>query len=163
MQFIVQFYPAIATMLSMYFYKRDSPCMQSFYRRMTFSQSARKLFVLLTMLAMLIFNFCYLQSFGFSVALGASTLLCLSMFSFRITERGFFWLQGRLGIALVFTAMLTCAIKHPIWPLSMNLYLFTIGSVFYPSEDLMRQLRSPVSFSKFSANPATVLSGYYSR
>ena len=147
----LHFYPAIVTMLSMFFYRRDTPGMQKFYRRMTFSQSARKLFVSLLMLLMLSFNFCYLQGYGVNWALGVGTVLCLSMFSFRITERSIFWLQTRLGIGLGFIAMLTCVVEPAIWPLSMNLYIFSIGSVFYPSEELMRQLKSPENFSRYTA------------
>lgn len=138
--------------------------MQKFYRRMTFSLSARKLFVSLLMLLMLTFNFCYLQSHGVNWALGLSTILCLSMFSFRLTERSLFWLQARLGLGLAFIAMLTCVIEPAIWPLSMNLNIFSIGSVFYPSGNLMRQLKSPEVFSRYTAcADRTLIEGYYSR
>ena len=116
----LHFYPAIVTMLSIFFYRRDTPGMQKFYRRMTFSLSARKLFVSLLMLLMLSFNFCYLQGYGVNWALGVGTVLCLSMFSFRITERSIFWLQTRLGIGLGFIAMLTCVVEPAIWPLSVG-------------------------------------------
>lgn len=163
MQMYLHFYPAIVSLLSLYCYKRDNSWMQKFYRRMTFSLSARKLFVLMLMLLMLVFNFCYLQSFGLNLALGLASLLCVSMFSFRMSEKSIFWLQGRIGIGLTFAAMLTCVIKPQMWPLTMNLYIFTIGSIFYPSSNLMRQLKSPESFSKFASNPETLLTGYYSR
>lgn len=164
MQMFLHFYPAIVTMLSMFFYRHDSHGMQKFYRRMTFSLSARKLFISLLMLLMLSFNFCYLHSYGVNLALGAGTVLCLSMFSFRITERSIFWLHTRLGIGQGFIAMLTCVVEPSIWPLSMNLYIFSIGSVFYPSEELMRQLKSPEAFSKYAAcADGTLISGYYSR
>ena len=164
MQMFLHFYPATVTMLSMFFYRRDTPGMQKFYRRMTFSLSARKLFVSLLMLLMLSFNFCYLHSHGVNWALGAGTVLCLSMFSFRMTERSIFRLQTRLGIGLGFIAMLTCVIEPEIWPLSMNLYIFAIGSVFYPSENLMRQLTSPEVFSRYTAcADRTLIEGYYSR
>lgn len=159
----LHFYPAIVTILSMFFYRRGTPRMQKFYRRMTFSLSARKLFVSLMMLLMLTFNFCYLQSHGVNWALGLGTILCLSMFSFRITERSLFWLQARLGLGLGFIAMLTCVIEPAIWPLSMNLYIFSIGSVFYPSGNLIRQLRSPEVFSRYTAcADRTLIEGYYS-
>lgn len=164
MQMFLHFYPAIVTMLSMFFYRRDSPRMQKFYRRMTFSVSARKLFVSLLMMLMLSFNFFYLQSHGVNLALGLGTVLCLSMFSFRMTERSLFRLQERLGLGLAFITMLTCVVEPALWPLSMNLYIFSLGSVFYPSEKLMRQLKSPEAFSRYSACPdSSLITGYYSR
>ena len=159
----LHFYPAIMATLSLYLYRRDSPLMQKFYRRMTFSISARKLFVLGLLMLMLLFNFCYLQSYGISWALGIASLLCLSMFSFRMTERSLYWLQQRVSIGIAMLAMLTCVIKSSMWPLAMNLYVFTLGSVFYPSARLMRQLKSPATFSKLCANPETLIKGYYSR
>lgn len=163
MQFIVHFYPAILTMLSMYCYRRDSTRMQRFYRRMTFSVSARKLFVLSMMLLSLSFNFCYLQSYGADMPLALATVLCFSMFSFRISERGIYRLQNRFGTILVFVAILTCVVAPRVWPLSMNLFIFMAGSMFYPSAYLMRQLEEPASFSRIAAHPATLISGYYSR
>lgn len=163
MQMFLHFYPAILTMLSMYCYRRDSPRMQKFYRRMALSMSARKLYVLAMLLLSLSFNFCYLQSFGADIALGISSVICFAMFSFRISEKGFYRLHSRSGIALMFVAMLACVIKPDIWPLSMNLFIFTIASMFYPSERLVRQLHSPETFSRYAANPATFIPGYYSR
>lgn len=131
---------------------------------MAFSLSARKLFVLLLMLLMLSFNFCYLHSYGVNWALGLGTILCLSMFSIRMTERSLFWLQTRLGLGLGFIAMLTCVVEPSIWPLSMNLYIFFIGSVFYPSNGLMRRLMLPVIFSRYAAcADRTLINDYYSR
>lgn len=150
-------------MLSMYCYRRDCSWMQKFYRRMTFSISARKLFVLTLLMLTLIFNFLYLQAYGVSWIVGAGSMLCLVMFSFRLAERGFFWLQKRLGIGIAFIAMLSCVILPDIWPLSLNLYIFTIGSVFYPSRLLIRKLEDPEIFTKLVSNPATVIEGYYSR
>lgn len=163
MQMFLHFYPAIVATLSLYCYRRDSPWMQKFYRRMTFSVSARKLFVLALLMLMLLFNFCYLQSYGISWPLGIASLLCLSMFSFRITERSFLWLHQRLSMGFAMLAMLTCVVEPRIWSLAMNLYIFTAGSLFYPSESLMRQLKSPETFSKLCASPETLVKGYYSR
>lgn len=163
MQMFLHFYPAIVTLLSMYCYRRDNSWMQKFYRRMTFSVSARKLFVLGLLMLMLLFNFSYLQSYGVSWPLGIASLLCLSMFSFRMSEKGLVWLQERLHLGIAFVAMLTCVIEPRIWPLSMNLYIFAIGSVFYPSQKLMRQMKSPATFSMMAANPETLIKGYYSR
>lgn len=160
---LLHFYPAIVSTLSLYFYRRDSPIMQRFYRRMTFSLSARKLFVLALMMLMLCFNFCYLQSYGISWSLGIASLLCVSMFSFRMSEKSMVWLQERLHIGIAFIAMLTCVIEPRMWPLVMNLYLFTIGSIFYPSHKMIRQLSSPETFSKLASNPETLIRGYYSR
>lgn len=159
----LHFYPAIVATLSLYCYRRDSPRMQKFYRRMTFSVSARKLFVLALLMLMLLFNFCYLQSYGVSWPLGIASLLCLSMFSFRMSEKGLVWLQERLHIGIAFVAMLICVVEPRIWPLSMNLYIFAIGSVFYPSRKMMRQLSSPDTFTKIVSNLETLIKGYYSR
>ena len=163
MQLFLHFYPAVMTMLSLYFYRRDSCRMQNFYRRMALSISTRKFFVLILMLISLSFNFCFLQSYGVNAALGISSILCFAMLSFRMSERGIYWLQNRLGLSMIFAAMLICVVKPDIWPLSMNLFIFTVGSMFYPSAKLMRQLESPESFSRFAAHPATVIEGYYSR
>jgi hypothetical protein len=162
MQMFLHFYPAILTMLSMYCYRRDSCWMQKFYRRMTFSVSARKLFILLMMLLSLSFNFCYLQSYGADWFLALASLLCLSMFSFRISERGIYRLHERISTGLTFVVMLTCVVEPRIWPLSMNLFIFMAGSMFYPSEELIRRLEEPDFFSKIAACPASLISGYYS-
>lgn len=162
MQMLIHFYPAIVTLVSMYCYKRDNTLMQKFYRRMTFSLSARKLFVLVLMLLMLCFNFCYLHTFGLNFALGIASIFTLSLFSFRLTERNLYRLQSRIGIGMAFIVMLACVVKPAMWPLSLNLYIFAIGSMFYPSRKMMWQLESPKPFTKHAVHPATLIEGYYS-
>lgn len=163
MQLLIQFYPAIATTVAMFFYKRDNHRMQSFYRRMALSLSARKLFVSLLMIAMLIYNFCYLQANGMNVALWIGTILCISMFSFRLAEKSLYVLQNRIYLAVAVIPMLVCVVQPGLLPISVNLYFVFMGSLFYPSRKLRNRLDNPETFTKFCANRDAAIKYYYSR
>ena len=163
MQLLIQFYPAIATTVAMFFYKRDNRRMQSFYRRMALSLSARKLFVSLLMIAMLIYNFCYLQANGMNVALWIGTILCISMFSFRLAEKSLYVLQNRIYLAVAVIPMLVCVVQPGLLPISVNLYFIFIGSLFYPSRKLRDRLDNPETFTRFCANQDAAIKDYYSR
>lgn len=163
MQLLIQFYPAIATTVAMFFYKRDNRRMQSFYRRMALSLSARKLFVSLLMIAMLIYNFCYLQANGMNVALWIGTVLCISMFSFRLAEKSLYVLQNRIYLAVAVIPMLVCVVQPGLLPISVNLYFIFMGSLFYPSRKLRNRLDNPETFTRFCANRDAAIKDYYSR
>ena len=160
----LHFYPAVITMLSLYFYRRDSCRMQKFYRRMAFSIASRKFFVLMLMLLFPFIQFLlsqviWCQHGSWNIH---NLLLCYALFP---DERAWHLpaAQPHRSVADIRRHAYFCVIIPDIWPLSMNLFIFTIGSIFYPSVKLIRQLESPECFSRFAAHPATVIGGYYSR
>lgn len=163
MQLLIHFYPAIAATLSLYFYKRDSLRMQTFYRRMATYHSARALFVLLTMLAMLIFNFSFLQCFGISIVMLICTIITYSLLWFRFAESVLYHLQYRIVLAFIFPFTLSCVIFPNLWPLSMNLYLLMIAALFYPSRKLRNILEDPARFTIYIAMQRLVIPDYYAK
>lgn len=164
MQTLIYFYPAIITMLGQFFYKRDSARMQQFYRRMAVSRSARRLFTLGLLMLMLIANFLYLQIFGVDRMFCVATILCGVMFSFRTSERLINRLHKPEVLGLAFAVMIACVIIPSVWPVSMCLYILTVGSFFYPSKRMIRRLASPKHFSKLASSPDTsIIKDYYSR
>lgn len=163
MQYFIHFYPAIVAMLSLLFYKRDGQRMQQFYRRMTFSESARKFFVLVLMLIMLSFNFCFLSVNGMTIPLAIGSVLCVSMFSFRLTERSLYWLHDRMAIGLAMLAALVCVALPHYWPLSFNLFVCMVASIFYPSRLIRTQLKQPDYFTGKVVQSQPIIDMYYSR
>ena len=164
MQYLIYFYPAITSLVGAYCYKRDSRRMQKFYRRMSLSYSARRLFANGLLLLMLIFNFWYLHAFGVDKMFCIATVMCGVMFSFRTAERVIYRLQTAEGLALAFTAMLACVVIPHIWPVAMCIYILTVGSFFYPSKKLMSKLSSPKQFTELAvSSDNAVIEDYYSR
>lgn len=164
MQMLIYFYPAIISLVGRFCYKRDSERMQKFYRRMSLSYSARRLFANTLLMLMLIFNFWYLHVFGVDKVFCIATVLCGVLFSFSTAERIIYRLQTAGGLFLAFTAMLACVVIPQTWPIAMCLYILTVGSFFYPSKKLMRRLASPKSFTELAASSdRAVIEDYYSR
>ncbi len=163
MQFLIQFYPAIITTLSLYFYKRDSKWMQLFYRRMTFSYNFRKLFVLSLLFLLLSFNFCYLNAYGTGFGFYGATLIWMGLFFFEHTERFLFRIQERHVLGMLLLAKLIFACNGQTWPIAMNIYVLIVGSIFYPAKALFKKLSSPQDFSRMASSKETIIKEYYSR
>ena len=163
MQFLIQFYPAIISTLSLYFYKRDSRWMQLFYRRMTFSYNFRKLFVLSLLFLLLGFNFLYLNTYGTSLGFYSATAICMGLFFFELTEKVFFQIQKRHILGMVMFAALISGCNGEFWPMAMNLYVVIIGSIFYPAEALLKRIADPSEFTRLAANGCPIIKDYYSR
>ena len=163
MQFLIQFYPAIVSTLSLYFYKRDSRWMQLFYRRMTFSYNFRKLFVLSLLFLLLGFNFLYLNTYGTSLGFYGATAICMGLFFFNLTEKVFFQIQKRHILGMVMFAALISGCNSEFWPMAMNLYVVIIGSIFYPAEALLKRIADPSEFTRLAANGFPIIKDYYSR
>lgn len=167
MHTLIYLYPAVIAVTGVHLYKRDTPSMQKFYNRMTFSCATRIFFVYSLLMLMLGFNFWYLCLFGADRPFWIATALCGVTFSFRTVERLFRLLQTRGGLSLVFADMVACAVIPEIWPVSACLFILTVGSFFYPSKKLMDRLASAEYFSKLAfssdSHDAPIIKDYYSR
>ena len=76
-----------------YHRKKSKPSMTKFYLRMAFSHNFRKCYRLVLLSALLMFHFYHLSLFKLPLELAPSSVVCLLLFSHRISERVFRFLQ----------------------------------------------------------------------
>lgn len=70
-----------------YHRKKSRPSMTKFYLRMAFSHNFRKCYRLVLLSALLMFHFYHLSLFKLPLELAPSSVVCLLLFSHRISER----------------------------------------------------------------------------
>ena len=86
-----------------YHRKKSKPSMTKFYLRMAFSHNFRKCYRLVLLSTLLMFHFYHLSLFKLPLELAPSSVVCLLLFSHRISERVFRFLQQErtlLGVAV---------------------------------------------------------------
>lgn len=138
LQLIKFVYPFILLALFFWLYRKDYKIMRRFYRRMTISISARKLYILTTLCALLFINWCCCTTApNYAVIMGAFITVCF--FFYRVADRILHRLHesNRLTLITFMLAMVCLAIPYMN---SIFHVLFTIGvaSTFYPSERVLR-------------------------
>ena len=92
-----------------YHRKKSRPSMTKFYLRMAFSHNFRKCYRLVLLSALLMFHFYHLSLFKLPLELAPSSVVCLLLFSHRISERVLRFLQNErtlLGVVLFSIAYL---------------------------------------------------------
>ena len=72
-------------------------------------------------------------------------------------------LQNRVGLSIAIIPMLVCVVEPSMLPMSLNLYLLFLGSLFYPSRSLRQRLDNPETFTKLCSKRDSILKDYYSR
>ena len=72
-----------------YHRKKSKPSMTKFYLRMAFSHNFRKCYRLVLLSTLLMFHFYHLSLFKLPLELAPSSVVCLLLFSHRISERVF--------------------------------------------------------------------------
>lgn len=161
MRYILPLFPLVLTAAMMHFYRRDTPRMQRFYRRMATSKTARELFLQLTLLAMLLFNLVYVLSFEPDFGVTLATMVCIAMVTFRRAERVMFSLHSTRNFAIASTIVAACVIVQQLWPVAMNIFIVVIASMFYPSKTVIQSILDPKKFSNMANRTSSIIKGYY--
>lgn len=142
-----------------FLYKGRHPAMLQFYLRMTWSRSFRRCYSLGMLATLMVFHFYHLNVFGNVYELALSSLVCLSLYSHRNTERAFDFLQHERRIfwaAMVATALLF--VPHTL-PLGITVATVVFGAVFYPSQ--VARNTSPGKLEDYLEFPQSIVDTYY--
>lgn len=99
--------------------------MTKFYLRMAFSHNFRKCYRLVLLSALLMFHFYHLSLFKLPLELAPSSVVCLLLFSHRISERVFRFLQQERTLLGVAVFSVVCLFAPHFLPLGV-----TIGARF---------------------------------
>lgn len=136
-----------------FLYKSKRPAMLQFYLRMMWSHSFRKCYSLGMLVTLMVFHFYHLNVFGDVYELALSSLVCLSLYSHKNTERVFDFLQRKHRLFwAAMGAIILLFIPYTL-PLGITVATVAFGVVFYPpqtvravsSDKLKEYLESPHS------------------
>ena len=143
-----------------YYRKRSKPSMTKFCLRMAFSHNFRKCYRLVLLSALLMFHFSQLSLFKLPLELAPSSVVCLLLFSHRVSERAFRFLQQErtlLGVALF---SIVCLFAPHFLPLGVTTGALIFGAAFYPSLSVCRMVKKPSLRQAFLENPKSIIPHY---
>ena len=136
LKFLLLIFPAILLYVPVAFYKRTGKSMTAFYYRMAFSENARKFYMLILLIMLMLFHCLHHSVMNDIVVLIPSTALSMCLFSYRLTDRLFYLIKSRLKhfVVLLLAMLLTTVFCHGLYPVVVTLGFILHASIFYPSK-----------------------------
>ena len=148
--------------LSLALYKSSRPFMAKFYTAMTRSVKARKLYVQVLLILLLLFHYVYTSGHVGEFGVLLSTAVCAAMYSFRRTDR---WLWGlrdrpRAFVTLALAALVIGFVPHLYTTAVTAIYLL-LAALFYPSVRVMTEFQDIGIISEWMKFPRLLAESYY--
>lgn len=153
----------VTPVLAPFLYKSRRPSMIAFYRRMTFSFSFRRLYTLMFTLYLVAFHFYHLSVYRQPQWLFPSTILVMLMYSPRISERMFHFMQDKLALLAFCLMGMLCMLFPQFLPLGFTLLIIAVASVFFPSIHLRDSLLKEDARADFLNGAPDSVAGRYFR
>uniref|UniRef100_UPI00259BC1AE hypothetical protein n=1 Tax=uncultured Bacteroides sp. TaxID=162156 RepID=UPI00259BC1AE len=153
---------AIPFVVSLSLYKNNRQFMATFYMAMARSGNARKLYVQVWLICLLLFHYVYacghLGEFGILLSTG----VCAAMFSFRRTDN---WLRRLLDrprafITLASAALVIGFVPH-LYTLAITIAYLLLAALFYPSVRVMSECKDPDVLTAWAKHPGMLSESYY--
>ncbi len=152
----------VTPVLAPFLYKSRRPSMIAFYRRMTFSFSFRRLYTLMFTLYLVAFHFYHLSVYRQPQWLFPSTILVMLMYSPRISERMFHFMQDKQTLSAFCLPGILCMFFPQFLPLGFTVLVIAVAAVFFPSTHLRDSLlREDVRMDFLNGTPETVAGRYF--
>ncbi|MCM1511106.1 MAG: hypothetical protein NC116_10385 [Clostridium sp.] len=152
----------VTPVLAPFLYRSRRPSMIAFYRRMTFSFGFRRLYTLMLTLYLVAFHFYHLSIYRQPQWLLPSTVLVILMYSPRISERMFHFMQDRQTLPAFCLQGMFCLFFPQFLPLGFTVLVIAVAAVFFPSTHLRDSLlREDVRMDFLNGTPETVAGRYF--
>ena len=153
---------AMPFVLSLTLYKSRRPFMATFYDAMTRSAKARKLYVQIVLIVLLLFHYVYTGGHPGEFGVLPSTVLCAVMFSFKRTDR---WLRGLLDRSRVFgtfalAALVTGFIPH-LYTTAVTAAYLLLAALFYPSVRVLTEWNDRSRLPGWVKRPELLAESYH--
>lgn len=121
-------------------YKSNRPFMARFYNAMVYREKARRLYVQILLILLLLFHYVYACGHVGEFGILLSTAVCAAIYSFRRTDR---WLRRLPGRASSFvtlaTAVLVLGFVPHLYTLAVTVAFLLLAALFYPSDRVMTE------------------------
>ena len=148
--------------VSMSLYKNNKRFMATFYVAMARSGNARKLYVQVWLICLLLFHYVYACGHMGEFGILLSTGVCAAMFSFRRTDN---WLRRLLDrprafVTLASGALVIGFVPH-LYTLAITIAYLLLAALFYPSVRVMSECKDTDTLSGWAKHPGMLSESYH--
>lgn len=153
---------AIPFGVSISLYKNNKRFMTPFYMAMARSGNARKLYVQVWLICLLLFHYVYACGHMGEFGILLSTGVCAAMFSFRRTDN---WLRRLLDrprafVTLASVALVIGFVPH-LYTLAITIAYLLLAALFYPSVRVMSECKDTGTLSGWAKHPGMLSESYH--
>lgn len=154
---------AIPFMVSLTLYKSRGRFMANFYDAMTRSTKARKLYVQVLLILLLLFHYVYTSGHAGEFGIVLSTIVCAVMFSFKRVDR---WLRSLLDrprtfVRLALAALVIGFVPH-LYTMAVTIAYLLLAALFYPSVRVMTEWNDMHKITEWVNHPEKLAESYHS-
>lgn len=154
---------AIPFMVSLALYKSRRRFMATFYDAMTRSTKARKLYVQVLLILLLLFHYVYTSGHAGEFGVVLSTIVCAVMFSFKRVDR---WLRSLLDrprtfVWLALAALVIGFVPH-LYTMAVTVAYLLLAALFYPSVRVMIEWNDMHKIVGWVKHPERLVESYHS-
>lgn len=154
-------YPILFLLIAGCCYKKEGKHMQSFYIRMTYHDLARRFYVLMVMLVLIVFLYIHSRSTGNVMETFIPLLLTVLLIRHRLSEEIFYLLKKR-RLMIAFTSLtLLAAITPGMFATSVTCSIYLMASIFYPSRKVRDMVEGPQALPLLTQGRLEIIQSYY--
>lgn len=150
-------------MLSLALYKSRRRFMANFYDAMTRSTKARKLYVQVLLILLLLFHYVYTSGHAGEFGIVLSTIVCAVMFSFKRVDR---WLRSLLDrprtfVRLALAALVIGFVPH-LYTMAVTITYLLLAALFYPSVQVLSEWNDMHKIAEWVKHSEKLAESYHS-
>lgn len=154
---------AIPFMVSLTLYKSRGRFMATFYDAMTRSIKARKLYVQVLLILLLLFHYVYTSGHPGEFGVLLSTIVCAVMFSFKRVDR---WLRSLLDrsrtfVRLALAALVIGFVPH-LYTMAVTITYLLLAALFYPSVRVLSEWNDMHKIAEWVKHSEKLAESYHS-
>lgn len=153
---------AILFAVPMALYKSNRTFMARFYNAMVYREKARRLYVRILLILLLLFHYVYACGHVGEFGILLSTAVCAAIYSFRRTDRWLRRLPGRTSsfVALATTVLVIGFVPH-LYTLAVTVAFLLLAALFYPSDRVMTESGDLDRITGWMQHPALLAESYH--
>lgn len=150
-------------MVSLALYKSRRRFMATFYDAMTRSTKARKLYVQVLLILLLLFHYVYTSGHAGEFGVVLSTIVCAVMFSFKRVDR---WLRSLLDrprtfVRLALAALVIGFVPH-LYTIAVTITYLLLAALFYPSVRVLSEWNDMHKIAEWLKHSEKLAESYHS-
>lgn len=154
-------FPILILVAALCCYKKDGRWMNAFYRRMSFHDVARRLYVQLVMLLLILFQFIQIQTHISAIDTFIPLIITALLIRFSMAELVFYAIKRRKVMVSVCSLVLVGLFIPHCFSMAVAVGILLVASIFYPSRGIRNKVESPDEIFSLTSIRGQLVANYY--